>query len=272
VLPVLFEGTVGGVAVSIAAYPAFLVLAAVAAILLLAATAPGLGLTRWRVGSWAVLALLAGLVGARALSVVLNPDVYVERPWAAVEVSARGFALYGGALAGAVVMVVAARRLRTGFGALADAGVVPFAIGLALVRVGCFLAGCCAGIEADLPWAVAFPSDAPAGGLLGAVLTHPPERVHPTQLYELVAVLVAAGLAGLVARRARLAAGGRAAVFAALFLGFRAADQALRAPSPGAVVPADAITAVYTIIAIGAIAVAVGRLPVRRRMALEAGA
>jgi phosphatidylglycerol:prolipoprotein diacylglycerol transferase len=260
-LPVLFEGTVGGLPVGLPAYPVFLVLAAVVALALLARASAGLGVSRRPLLHWALAAVAAGLVGARALAVALNVDVYARDPWLAVEPAARGFALYGGALAGAVVMVAAAHRLRVGFGALADAGVVPFAAGLALVRVGCFLAGCCAGVETDLPWAISFPDAAPVGGLLGKLVPPEPGHVHPTQLYELVAVLAAALISGALARRTGLGDGGRAAMFATLFLGFRAAAQVLREPSPGAVLEPAAISAAYAVVAAAALVLAVGRIP-----------
>ena len=66
-LPVLFEGTVGGVPVTVPAYPVFLALATIVAIGLLARAAGGLGVGRRRLAGWAVVAVLAGLAGARAL-------------------------------------------------------------------------------------------------------------------------------------------------------------------------------------------------------------
>ena len=271
-LPVLLESTVGGVPVTVPAYPVFLALAAIVAIGLLARAAPALGVRRRRLVGWAVVAVLAGLAGARALSVALNPEMYVDDLGTVIALSARGFALYGGILAGGVVMVLAARRLGIPFGVAADAGVVPFAVGLALVRVGCFLAGCCAGVESDLPWAVVFPSEAPLGGLLGAVIAKEPQHVHPTQLYELVAVLVAGLASGAVARRAGLRAGGQAAVFAALFLAYRAVAQLLREPSPGAALPTDTIVAGYAIVAVAALAVALASMPALARRWAGAGA
>ena len=129
------------------------------------------------------------------------------------------------------------------------------------MRVGCFLAGCCAGIESDLPWAVEVPSEAPLGGLLGALIAKDPGHVHPTQVYELVAVLVAAGVAGAVARRVGMRAGGQAAAFTVLFLGYRAAAQLLREPSPGAALPPEVVVAGYALVAMAALVVAVGRMP-----------
>ena len=58
--------------------------------------------------------------------------------------------------------------------------------GYAVLRLGCFAAGCCFGKPCDLPWAVTF--DAPFHPMRGA-------PVHPTQIYyALAAVLTFAAL------------------------------------------------------------------------------
>jgi phosphatidylglycerol:prolipoprotein diacylglycerol transferase len=58
------------------------------------------------------------------------------------------------------------------------------AIGHAIGRVGCFLVGDDYGRPSDLPWAVAFPDGRPPTDV----------PVHPTQLYESVALVVTAWL------------------------------------------------------------------------------
>ena len=58
------------------------------------------------------------------------------------------------------------------------------AIGHAIGRIGCFLVGDDYGRPSDLPWAVAFPRGLPPTDV----------PVHPTQLYEAIALLVVAWL------------------------------------------------------------------------------
>lgn len=60
----------------------------------------------------------------------------------------------------------------------ADAAAPGAALGYAVLRLGCFAAGCCFGKPCDLPWAVTF--DAPFHPMRGA-------PVHPTQLYHALA-------------------------------------------------------------------------------------
>jgi phosphatidylglycerol---prolipoprotein diacylglyceryl transferase len=64
------------------------------------------------------------------------------------------------------------------------AATLGLAVGHAIGRVGCFLVGDDYGIPSNLPWAVAFP--------LGLPPTSVP--VHPTQLYEMAALLAIAGV------------------------------------------------------------------------------
>ncbi|MGH7461926.1 MAG: prolipoprotein diacylglyceryl transferase family protein, partial [Longimicrobiales bacterium] len=72
------------------------------------------------------------------------------------------FAVCIAALAARVVLGLDARYT--------DALAVALPAGFAIGRIGCFLAGCCAGAPTDLPWGVHYQGSA--------------EAVHPTQLYE----------------------------------------------------------------------------------------
>ncbi len=82
-----------------------------------------------------------------------------------------------GALLGGLLALHAGRRfLRLDLGAL-DALVPAVPAAVAIGRIGCFLAGCCHGLPATVPWAVASTD-------------HPGALVHPAPLYEAAAVLL----------------------------------------------------------------------------------
>jgi phosphatidylglycerol:prolipoprotein diacylglycerol transferase len=148
--------------------------------------------------------------------------------------------------------VALARLLRLPVWKLADCAVPALAVGIALMRTGCFLRGCCFGVASDLPWAVTFPTGSPAWaqqllsgqtGILGmAGGVHP---VHPTQLYEVGAALLLAAGALLWQRWRGLPDGVGFLAFAIGFTLFRAANGVLRVPLPDEGTPAWFYPALY---------------------------
>ncbi len=249
--PVLGMLHVGEATVVVPAYATFVVVAAAAAAALGVRAARGLGVGWPAAAAGICVAIAAGLVGARLLSVVLDWPAYAADPGRIAEVRFRGFALYGGLVVGSVAaLAVAVRAWRVAPARLADRAVVAVVAGIVLVRVGCFLNGCCAGVATDLPWGVTFPSrdgvlDAEgAGGFGFLAFSAEPAAVHPTQLYEIAAVLACCAVARALARRGA-PDGLPALAFAALFLAFRAGDQVVRVPPPEGSIPGAVLTAVY---------------------------
>ena len=123
----------------------------------------------WLVGAAAV----GGIAGARAWYAVADPGEAL--------VSGSGLVWYGGLAGGALGALAAAWWWRIGPGTLANLGAPALALGYAIGRMGCQLAGDGDyGTASDLPWAMAYPA--------GTVPIDTP--VHPTPLYETVAALV----------------------------------------------------------------------------------
>ena len=102
-----------------------------------------------------------------------------------------GLSWFGGLIGGVSTGIWILRRRRVPIVRALAAATPALAIGHAIGRVGCFLVGDDYGRPSDLPWAVAFPEGLPP-------TTVP---VHPTQIYESVA-LVAIAAALLRWRRA----------------------------------------------------------------------
>jgi phosphatidylglycerol:prolipoprotein diacylglycerol transferase len=139
-----------------------------------------------------VLVTAAALLGAKLYGVVERGGGWHGFGW---ELS-RGYRYPGGIAGALVAMPLLARSLLPGRSllTLGDSAVVGIAIAMTLMRVGCFLAGCCHGVASSLPWAVEFPRGSPAwkaqvqAGLIderaAASLA-----VHPLQLYFGVASL-----------------------------------------------------------------------------------
>lgn len=139
-----------------------------------------------RVWNLGVYMVLGGLVGAKLWLVGANWSYYLENPRQIFAVSTLQSAgvFYGGLFAALLIAVIYAHRAEMRFLALADVYAPAVALGLPFARLGCFSAGCCWGKPTDLPWGVTFTSEY-AGQVVGTPLGQP---LHPTQLYEVVAV------------------------------------------------------------------------------------
>jgi phosphatidylglycerol---prolipoprotein diacylglyceryl transferase len=122
-------------------------------------------------------AYVGGLVGARLFLVFTYWDRFLEDPFTFL-LSGSGWVFYGSLIGGALAVLYGTWRLRIPLEAVADAAGPAIAIGQAIGRLGCQLAGDGDyGIPSSLPWAMSYPD--------GVVPTT--ERVHPTPIYEALA-------------------------------------------------------------------------------------
>ena len=124
--------------------------------------------------------VIGAIVGSRLAVFVDRPDRFVES-WSSLRVLMMGQSIIGALIGGLVGVELAKRRagvaLSTG-----DAFVVPLAVGIAIGRIGCFVAGLhddTYGTPTALPWAVDFGDGV---------------RRHPTQLYDIAFVVALACL------------------------------------------------------------------------------
>jgi len=127
-------------------------------------------------------ALVGGLVGSRVDYLIQNWDE-VSGDLLSNVFSGSGLVWFGGLVGGALGVILWA-RWRGWLGLqLLDTCAAPLAIGYAVGRVGCQVSGDGDyGEPSDLPWAMAYPD--------GTVPTD--EEVHPTPVYETLAMGIAA--------------------------------------------------------------------------------
>jgi phosphatidylglycerol---prolipoprotein diacylglyceryl transferase len=124
---------------------------------------------------------LGGMVGAKLLWVAEHLG---EEPLAGLVFSRGGMSWFGGLAGGLSAGLIVIRRRRLPILGVLAAAAPGLAVGHAIGRIGCFLVGDDYGRPSDLPWAVAFPEGLPPTDV----------PVHPTQLYEMAALLPAAWL------------------------------------------------------------------------------
>ena len=143
-------------------------------------------------------AVIGGIIGAKLWYVALTRD-----PGALF--SRGGLVWYGGFIGGAVAVILNGWRLGVPLRWTMQLNAPALAAAYALGRVGCFLVNDDYGRPTDLAWGVKFPEGLPpstAGNLKQLFGVPVPAgidpstvlAVHPTQLYEIAAMLIAFGV------------------------------------------------------------------------------
>src|SRR5215467_6399966 len=148
-------------------------------------------------GIWAIV---GALIGAKALLILRSAGDYMARPselWSLSLLTSAGD-FYGGFL-GALVASAIFFRKNPGVPVwrAADLCAPAIALGQAIGRIGCFMAGDDYGRPTNVPWAVTF-TDPAAARIGGAPLGVP---LHPVQLYESAVCLVLFGFLVWLGRR-----------------------------------------------------------------------
>lgn len=157
-------------------YGVFVALGFVTGILVTVKLGKDQGIPPQQVMDMAFFMILWAIVGSRLLYVLINVSYYRAHPLDAFKIWQGGLVFSGGLIAVAGAMTWYLRRHRLSFWATGDLWAPALALGQALGRIGCFMAGCCYGQPTDLPW--------------GVVFSHPhtlaPQNIplHPTQAYS----------------------------------------------------------------------------------------
>lgn len=132
---------------------------------------------------WAISlgAFCGGMIGAKLPFALADPQgPFCTQAWLA-DGKTIMFGLAGGYLGVEIAKSLIDVRVKTG-----DTFALPVAVAIAIGRLGCFAGGCCFGLPTNVPWGWT-----DAAGV----------RRHPTQLYELLFHLTAAGLLWQFERR-----------------------------------------------------------------------
>jgi phosphatidylglycerol:prolipoprotein diacylglycerol transferase len=151
-------------------------------------------------------AVVGGIIGAKLWYVALTRD-----PGALF--SRGGLVWYGGFIGGALAVILNGWRLRVPLRWTMQLAAPTLAAAYALGRVGCFLVNDDYGQPTNLPWGVKFPNGSPpstAANLHAFGVTVSPGvdpstvmTVHPTQLYEVAAMLVAFAVLWVLRKKGR---------------------------------------------------------------------
>jgi phosphatidylglycerol---prolipoprotein diacylglyceryl transferase len=120
--------------------------------------------------------LISSIIGARIMYVIFSLKEYLHHPLGIFILWRGGLVFYGGLIGAAIATIIFCRVRRIDLRIIGDWLGAALPLGHMFGRIGCFLAGCCYGLPAKVPWAVTFRNPnclAPEGIPL-----------HPTQLYS----------------------------------------------------------------------------------------
>src|SRR5208283_5237732 len=146
-----------------------------------------------------IAAAVMGLIGSRLYAVLDDLPTYLADPKTII-FSGSGFVFYGGMIGGIFGAYLVSRWYKIGFGVTMDMCACALAIGQAIGRIGCQLAGDGDwGLPSTMPWAMAYPR-AIVGWNSETVLKldehyrlvsgyFPGVRVHPAPVYETILYL-----------------------------------------------------------------------------------
>lgn len=212
------ELTWGGSSLSFHSYTLFLFLSIGLGLLLAFFQLRKVGLSARRALSFCFAVGVSFVVGARLLNYALNQARYSQMGISILEPRFSYFSLYGGILLSAVVLYLLVKWNRLPIKAVFDGLTLPFLFSFSLMKIGCFLNGCCYGTRTTafigVPLPLAERQTWTGNSFVTKLLAIDQIRVYPVQLMEAFAAVAIALL--LLGFRKRLREG--SAFFAAAFL------------------------------------------------------
>lgn len=177
--PVLFKIPIFG-GITIYSYGVMVALAFVAGLLWVIYASRRAGIDSKQAVDLVFWIILAAILGSRILHVAVSErDRFLANPLMFFKIWEGGLVFYGGLIAAAVVAIWYMRRHRMPLLLTCDVFAPGIALGHAVGRIGCFLAGCCFGrVCSKAAWyTVSFPHDP-------HTFAPPGVPLYPTQLFE----------------------------------------------------------------------------------------
>lgn len=162
-------------------YGLFVALGFLAGLLVATRIAGSQGIPSQTILDMAFVMILSGIVVSRLFYVFIDLPHFFRHPLDVFRIWEGGLVFSGGILGAAGAMVWYVRKRGLGLWEICDIFAPAAAIGQAIGRVGCLMAGCCYGLPTKAWWGITFSHPkclAPTGIAL-----------HPTQVYEVLAGL-----------------------------------------------------------------------------------
>ncbi len=126
-----------------------------------------------------IASFIGGMVGAKLLFLYQNVafSEVVQDP---LRYFSSGYTFFGGFIGALLMLYLVSVYKKVSFWYLTDISSAPVIIAYGIGRIGCLLAGDDYGVPTDVPWAMSFPNGSPPTL----------EKVHPTQIYDSISMLI----------------------------------------------------------------------------------
>jgi phosphatidylglycerol---prolipoprotein diacylglyceryl transferase len=134
------------------------------------------GIDSQKIMDMGLLLIISGVIGSRVTYILMNLSEYSANPLNMFKLWEGGLVFSGGLLAAIIAMAFYLRHHKLDFWRVGDVWAPALAIGQAIGRIGCFMAGCCYGKETH--------------GFCSVVFTDPKSiaplniPLYPTQLFD----------------------------------------------------------------------------------------
>ena len=139
----------------------------------------------------ALVALPSGVIISRLLHVVDRWGYYSQNPGQII--GASGLTIYGAILGATLGIWIYSKFSNFRFAYFADLVAPAVPLAQAVGRIGCTINGCCYGLPTSLPWGIVY-TDPQSYGYSASLALPPGMGLHPTQIYEIVYLLIIFGV------------------------------------------------------------------------------
>lgn len=107
----------------------------------------------------AIWTIIGGIIGARIFWVLTSPwlSEYLRNPLSIIAIWQGGLSFLGMVFGGMIALLISVKHYKISFVKFLDIGSLGVSIGYAIGKIGCFLNGCCHGIQVPSWWPQKFP-------------------------------------------------------------------------------------------------------------------
>jgi len=144
------------------------------------------GISPEKIMDMGFIIVLSAILGSRLLYVIINGRYFIHNPLEILKIWEGGLVFSGGLLGVILTMIFYTRKHKLSLLKTGDLWAPATAIGQAIGRLGCFMAGCCHGKPTDLAFGLTFTNPHSL-----APLNIP---LHPTQLYSSITGFIIFGI------------------------------------------------------------------------------